>query len=112
VSLSGPARLVVLPKNRSFGANQPELSRINHGISAKIDPKTTPYHAIMNRILKFLLFIFSNLTCSLQIFDKGQDSANLVQTAATFGGLYQPIPNDEGEDEARSKRLSEMRNLR
>jgi hypothetical protein len=36
-----------------------------------------------------------------QIFKPGQDSAVLVQTAATIGGLYMSIPNDDGENEAK-----------
>jgi hypothetical protein len=48
-------------------------------------------------MLKFLLFTFRQLGTFTRIFFIGQDSADLVQTAATFGGLYKPIPNDEGE---------------
>jgi hypothetical protein len=50
--MSGPARLVVLPENRSFAIAPPELSSINHGISARFDPKTTPITRNREQMLK------------------------------------------------------------
>jgi len=49
---------------------------------------------------------FSDLSKFWQIFPFSRRFPVAVQTAATFGGLYLSIPNDDGAAKARSKRLS------
>jgi hypothetical protein len=45
-------------ENRSFAPLRPAFFALNHGISARFDPKTTPYPRCLNIRLKFLLFLF------------------------------------------------------
>jgi hypothetical protein len=69
---------------------------MNHGISARIDRKSTLYPAALKIVLKILLFIFSSLTIYTCPNTDPLKSFELVQTHATIGGPYVSIPNGTG----------------
>jgi hypothetical protein len=54
----------------------------------------------MNRVLRNVLIFFSDLRDWQQFFSFVLKTTNLVQTTATFGGLYSVIPNDIGNTES------------
>ncbi|MCU0903167.1 MAG: hypothetical protein MUE83_04750, partial [Tabrizicola sp.] len=53
----------------------------------------------MNRFLRKVFLVFRTLGPRILISAFGPKTANLVQTAATFGGPYSVIPSDIGRTE-------------
>jgi hypothetical protein len=68
---------------------------VNHGISARIDPKTTPYSSPVKKRLMIFYIFFSILVDFRSSAKNPPESVALVQTDATIGGLYACIPTGE-----------------
>jgi len=73
---------------------------MNHGISARIDRKTTVARAGPGDGLRMFSNIFRCLFFLTPILSRRPDSAARVQTDATIVGLSVGIPNGTGEEQS------------
>jgi len=96
-----PALVILLPDGRSLHALRPAFSAMNHGISARFDQKTTPYHCRAYKILMNLSLYFNTLVIFLGFVGRNMETHADVQTHATIGLPYALIPN--GDDDQRRR---------